>query len=67
MEEFGQEIIVKKHFYTTQFFQPALFFENMQLISIYYYFDFVNTIKFKISKTPFDFSEKTLSTIMRAA
>lgn len=36
LEEFGQEIEVLEHFYTTDFFQEAYFFENMQLISIYY-------------------------------
>ncbi|MFC2087207.1 NUDIX domain-containing protein [Bacteroidota bacterium] len=35
-EELGEEIEVLEHFYTTEFFQQALFFENTQLISIYY-------------------------------
>ncbi len=57
IEEFGQEIIIKEHFYTTHFFQKALYFENMQLISIYYFFDFKEPVRFKLSSTPFDFAE----------
>lgn len=48
-EETGQEIVVKDHFYTTDFFQKAMFFEDQQLISIYYYFDFKEPLKFDIS------------------
>ena len=36
IEEFGQEIEVTEHFYTTHFFQRALFYSDHQLISIYY-------------------------------
>ena len=32
----GQELENIKHFYTTGFYQKALFYENHQLISIYY-------------------------------
>ncbi len=35
MEEFGIEIEVERHFYTTDFFQPS-FFDDSQVISIYY-------------------------------
>lgn len=35
-EEMGLELEIISHFYTTDFFQKALFFENTQLISIYY-------------------------------
>ncbi|MGQ1890956.1 NUDIX domain-containing protein [Thermophagus sp. OGC60D27] len=37
-EEMGLDITVTGHFYTTDFFQPAQFFEKTQLISIYYTF-----------------------------
>ncbi len=57
IEEFGQEIEIKEHFYTTHFFQKALFFENTQLISIYYFFEFKAPIKFRITTKPFDFTE----------
>src|SRR5690606_7913300 len=36
MEELGTEIEVGAHFYTTDFFQPS-FFDNSQVISIYYF------------------------------
>ena len=35
-EEMGQEIEVISHYYTTDYFQKALFYEDTQLISIYY-------------------------------
>lgn len=54
-EEFGQPIEVIEHFYTTHFFQPTLFYKDMQLISIYYRIKFTEHIKFKISTQPFDF------------
>ncbi len=54
----GQEIENIRHFYTTDFFQQALFMEDHQLISIYYLANLKNPIRFNISKKPFDF-EKT--------
>lgn len=51
----GQEIENICHFYTTGFFQKALFFENHQLISIYYTATLKHPLKFKISGKPFDF------------
>lgn len=57
VEEFGQDIEVIDHFYTTDYFQEALFFKEHQLISIYYLICLKEEIKFKISKRPFDFSE----------
>ncbi len=56
VEEFGQEIEIIEHFYTTHFFQKALFYEDHQLLSIYYLIRFKDKIKFKISTIPFDFS-----------
>ena len=57
MEEFGQEVEIISHFYTTDFFQRAIFFEDHQLISIYYLAGFVEPIRFKISEKPFDFEQ----------
>lgn len=51
----GQEIVNVQHFYTTDFFQQALFFENAQLISVYYLADLKAPVKFKISDKAFDF------------
>lgn len=53
----GQEIKSIKHFYTTDFYQKALFFEETQLISVYYTLELVDPVKFSISKNQFDFEE----------
>ena len=53
----GQEIKNIQHFYTTDFYQKALFYENHQLISIYYTAELKSPIKFKISEKPFDFNK----------
>ena len=55
IEEFGQEIEIIGHFYTTHFFQRALFYDNHQLISIYYRVRFKDPPRFNISTKPFDF------------
>jgi ADP-ribose pyrophosphatase YjhB (NUDIX family) len=53
----GQEIKNIIHFYTTDFFQKALFNENKQLISIYYTAELELPVKFLFSNKPFDFQE----------
>lgn len=55
MEEFGQDIEIIRHFYTTDFFQASLFHDKSQLISIYYFARFSGPIKFPIASEPFDF------------
>jgi 8-oxo-dGTP diphosphatase len=55
LEEFGQEAEIIDHFYTTGFFQKALYYPDHQLISIYYRVRFINAIKFRISAKAFDF------------
>ncbi len=55
IEEFGQEIEILDHYYTTHFFQQALFYKDQQLISIYYLARFPDAPRFKISEIPFDF------------
>jgi 8-oxo-dGTP pyrophosphatase MutT (NUDIX family) len=57
MEEFGQEIGNIRHFYTTDYYQKALFFDDHQLISIYYLADFCESLRIKLGKKPFDFPE----------
>ena len=57
IEEFGQQIEIIDHFYTTDYFQKAKFYENAQLISIYYRAFFPGPIRFKISDKAFDFAE----------
>jgi ADP-ribose pyrophosphatase YjhB (NUDIX family) len=51
----NQEIKNIQHFYTTDFFQKALFYENKQLISIYYQAQLTEPLKFRISEKSFDF------------
>lgn len=53
----GQEIKNISHFYTTDFFQEALFYKNHQLISIYYQAEFSEPLLFRISEKTFDFEE----------
>jgi ADP-ribose pyrophosphatase YjhB (NUDIX family) len=55
IEEFGQKIEVLEHFYTTDYFQKAAFYDDQQLISIYYRARFIGPIQFKLSEKPFDF------------
>lgn len=52
-----QELKNIKHFYTTDYYQKALFYENHQLISIYYTAELQNPVRFKISEKSFDFNE----------
>jgi 8-oxo-dGTP diphosphatase len=56
-EEFGQELTHIRHFYTTDYYQKALFYEDHQLISIYYLADFQVEPGFPVSDIPFDFPE----------
>ena len=55
LEEFGQEIEVIRHFYTTDFYQKSFFNDNHQLISIYYMAKFSEPEKFRIAQKSFDF------------
>jgi len=55
IEEMGQEAEIVSHYYTTGFFQKALFYEDHQLISIYYRIRFKELPVFKISTNKFDF------------
>jgi 8-oxo-dGTP diphosphatase len=57
LEEFGQDIEIISHFYTTDFFQKSYFHKDHQIVSIYYLIRFREPVKFKISKKPFDFPE----------
>ena len=55
IEEFGQELEIIEHFYTTDYFQAAHFYNDSQLISIYYLARFIDPVKFKVSKESFSF------------
>ena len=58
VEEFGQGIKILEHFYTTDFFQQAKFYNDAQLLSIYYLAEFTSPVKFKISGKSFDFKHE---------
>jgi ADP-ribose pyrophosphatase YjhB (NUDIX family) len=58
LEEFGQEVEIIDHYYTTGFFQQALFYQDHQLISIYYRIKLKEEPGFKISDKAFDFEGK---------
>lgn len=53
-EEFGQDIEIIRHFYTTDFFQASLFHPKAQLVSIYYLARFVTPPQFPIATTAFE-------------
>ncbi len=53
----GQELKNINHFYTTDFYQKAFFYENHQLISIYYTAELARPLQFEISDKSFDFKE----------
>jgi 8-oxo-dGTP pyrophosphatase MutT (NUDIX family) len=55
-EELGQKVIETKHFYTTDFFQPAyLLPEQEQLISIYYLTEIEAPEELVCVRKPFDY------------
>lgn len=56
-EEMDLEINVTHHFYTTDFFQPTRFYNQTQLISIYYCFELPVGHNLPVSKKKFDFEE----------
>lgn len=55
MEEFGQEIEVLEHFYTTDFFQETRFLPGKQLISIYYRISIKSPEAIQAALKKFDF------------
>ena len=58
MEEFGQEVEVLEHFYTTDFFQETRFLPGKQLISIYYLIAIKDHEAIKVSSEKFDFARQ---------
>ena len=54
-EELGLEIIIKSHFYTTDFYIPSFFNRDHQLISVYYLIARKPDGLINISKKKFDF------------
>lgn len=58
MEEFGQEIELTGHFYTTDFFILSAFRDTDQIISIYYTAILKAKQVFLTTERPFDFKQK---------
>ncbi|HZL10960.1 MAG TPA: NUDIX domain-containing protein [Prolixibacteraceae bacterium] len=57
LEECNQEIEEIHHFFTTDFYQKALFWDDHQLMSIYYLARIKRPLMFRVSTEPFDFPE----------
>ncbi len=57
-EEMGLDITVTGHFYTTDIFQETRFFEDTQLIGIYYRFELPLHPRLLTSENPFPFEAK---------
>jgi ADP-ribose pyrophosphatase YjhB (NUDIX family) len=53
----GQQLKNIRHYYTTDFYQKTIFYENQQLISIYYLAELDEPVRFRISDRSFDFGE----------
>lgn len=53
LEEFGTEIEILSHFYTTDFFQPSAFNPLQQVISIYYTIKMTRENFIPVSQHPF--------------
>ncbi|MCF8364991.1 MAG: NUDIX hydrolase [Bacteroidales bacterium] len=65
-EELGREIVIKSHYYTTDYFQPTfLLNEPQQLLSIYYLIKIANEESIQVSRTKFDFEAKDGAQIFR--
>jgi ADP-ribose pyrophosphatase YjhB (NUDIX family) len=54
-EELNLEIIIKSHFYTTDFYVPSFFNPQHQLISVYYLIQRKENFDLKTSTKRFDF------------
>ena len=54
-EELNLEILVKSHFYTTDFYVPSFFNPQHQLISVYYLIQRKENVDLKTSAKRFDF------------
>ncbi len=55
IEELGQEVEIIQHIYTTGFFVESMFKPGDQVISVYYQVQLLESPKFRIANTKFDF------------
>ncbi len=60
MEEMNLKIEVKRHIYTTDFFQKNAFNPQHQIISVYYEVKALEQIAVPLRSRPFDFDEQQL-------
>ncbi len=59
-EEMDLAIEVGAHLYTTDYYQQSAFDPEQQIISIYYYVEPLEPIKFPLKEKAFDFTEEQL-------
>jgi ADP-ribose pyrophosphatase YjhB (NUDIX family) len=68
MEEMGVKITNIRHFYTTDFFQPARFIEPpQQVLNIYYTCDLAQMPNIGFTQKPFDFRDVEGAQVFRWA
>ena len=60
IEEMNLKIEVKRHIYTTDFFQKSAFNPQHQIISVYYEVKALEQIAVPLRSRPFDFDEQQL-------
>lgn len=61
VEEMDLEVEIGEHIYTTDFFQVSAFNPDHQIISIYYLVKPLQTIKVRLSATPFEFDDAQMA------
>ena len=59
-EELNLNIEVMEHIYTTDFFQPSVFKNGDQIVSIYYFVKPLEPITISLKEKPFDFTKEQL-------
>jgi ADP-ribose pyrophosphatase YjhB (NUDIX family) len=64
LEEFGNEIEVVEHFYTTDFFQPSIFNSDYQVLCIYYMINAKEKLRIESKQIRFDFPEEKDGTVV---
>lgn len=64
IEELGQEVNVKEHFYTSDNYIPSTFYPDFQIICIYYFIETKEKYCFEIKQKRFDFANETSNTVV---
>lgn len=62
-EEMGQEVEIGEHFYTTDFYQPSIFYKGYQVICIYYFIH-ADQFQFEVKEKQFDFPKEEDGTVV---